>query len=166
LKPVPKRVFTLDGIAYLREMNPDDAAVVDWFNRNVTGTPVILEAQGDGYREFTRISMHTGLPTVLGWEHHARQRGLSNESALERRKAIQAIYTHEDIELTKNLLVEYGVDFIVIGKIERNHYRRLALEKFEAHPELFTKVISFGDTHVFVTFFSKYNNVYRSGVQK
>jgi YYY domain-containing protein len=166
LKRVPKRVFTLDGIAYLREMNPDDAAVVDWFNRNVTGTPVILEAQGDGYREFTRISMHTGLPTVLGWEHHARQRGLSNESALERRKAIQAIYTHEDIELTKNLLVEYGVDFIVIGKIERNHYRRLALEKFEAHPELFTKVISFGDTHVFVTFFSKYNNVYRSGVQK
>jgi YYY domain-containing protein len=166
LKRVPQRVYTFDGIAYLRAMNPDDAAVIDWFNKNVRGTPVVLEAQGDGYREFARISMHTGLPTVLGWEHHARQRGLSHESALERRKAIQAIYTHEDIQLTRDLLLQYGVDFVVIGKVERNHYRRLELAKFESHPELFTKVASFGDSHVFVTFFSKYNSVYGSGVRK
>lgn len=166
LKRVPQRVYTLDGIAYLRAMNPDDAAVIDWFNKNVRGTPVVLEAQGDGYREFSRISMHTGLPTVLGWEHHARQRGLSHESALERRKSIQAIYTHEDMQLTRDLLLQHGVDFVVIGKVERNHYRRLDMEKFESHPELFTKVASFGESHIFVTFFSKYNSVYGSGVRK
>ncbi len=166
LKRVPKRVYTLDGIAYLRRMNPDDAAVVDWFNSTVKGTPVIVEAQGDGYREFTRIAMHTGLPTVLGWEHHARQRGLSHEAALMRRKAIQAIYIHEDIELTKKLLVEHNVDFVIVGNIERNTYRRLDLAKFDNHPEIFSKVVSFGDTSVYVTYLSKYNQRYASGMQK
>jgi YYY domain-containing protein len=162
MKRVPKRLYTLDGIAYLREMNPDDAGLVDWFNTNVKGTPVILEAQGDGYREFTRISMHTGLPTVLGWEHHAHQRGLSHEGALERRKAIQAIYTHEDLELTRKLLVDYGVDFVVVGKIEKATYRRLDPDKFERHPELFTKVVSFGDTTLYVTYLSQYSKQFGS----
>jgi YYY domain-containing protein len=166
LKRVPKRVYTFDGIAYLRHMNPDDAAVVDWFNRTVKGTPVIVEAQGDGYREFTRIAMHTGLPTVLGWEHHARQRGLSHEGALERRKAIQAIYIHEDMELTKKLLVAHNVDFVIVGNIERNTYRRLDPAKFENHPEIFTKVVSFGDASVYVTYFSKFNQVYGSGIRR
>jgi YYY domain-containing protein len=166
MKRVPKRFYTFDGISYLREMNPDDAAVIDWFNANVTGTPVILEAQGDGYREFTRIAMHTGLPTVLGWEHHARQRGLSHESALARRKAIQAIYTHEDIEVTKKFLLDNAVDFVIVGKIEKATYRRLSQEKFDNHPEVFTKVASFGESHIYVTYFSKYNKTYRSGIDQ
>jgi YYY domain-containing protein len=166
MKRVPKRFYTLDGIAYLREMNPDDAAVIDWFNANVKGTPVILEAQGDGYREFTRIAMHTGLPTVLGWEHHARQRGLSHESALARRKAIQAIYTQEDMEATKKLLLENAIDFVIVGKIERSTYRRLSMDRFDGHPEMFTKVATFGETSIYVTYFSKYNQLYRSGTHQ
>jgi uncharacterized membrane protein len=72
----------------------------------------MLEAQGDGYREFTRICMHTGIPVMFGWEHHARQRGLSHESALDRRKAIQAIYTHEDIEKYLQTLYNLKKDYI------------------------------------------------------
>ncbi len=162
LQRVPKRTYTLDGMAYLRDLNPDDAAAVDWLNRNVKGTPVMLEAQGDGYREFTRICMHTGIPVVFGWEHHARQRGLSHESALDRRKAIQAIYTHEDMELTKQLLLDYNVDFIVVGAIERNTYRRLDPVRFDGHPELFTKVFESGRTSIYVTYFSKYHPRYGS----
>lgn len=166
LQRVPKRSYTLDGIAYLRDLNPDDAAAVDWLNKNIKGTPVMLEAQGDGYREFTRICMHTGIPVVFGWEHHARQRGLSHEAALDRRKAIQAIYTNEDIDLTKQLLLNYKVDFIVIGAIERNTYRRLDPAKFDGHPELFTKVFEAGRTSIYVTYFSKYNPTYGSGVKR
>lgn len=162
MQRVPKRTYTLDGIAYLRDLNPDDAAAVDWLNSNVKGTPVMLEAQGDGYREFTRICMHTGIPVVFGWEHHARQRGLSHDAALDRRKAIQAIYTHEDIELTKQLLLNYNVDLIVIGAIERNTYRRLDPAKFDSHPELFTKVFESGATSIYVTYFSRYNPLYGS----
>ncbi|MFO0007092.1 MAG: hypothetical protein ACK559_38855, partial [bacterium] len=97
---------------------------------------------------------------VFGWEHHARQRGLSHESALDRRKAIQTIYTHEDIELTKQLLLNYNVDFVVVGAVERNTYRRLDQAKFDDHPELFTKVFESGKTSIYVTYFSKYNPLY------
>ncbi len=166
LQRIPKRTYTLDGIAYLRDLNPDDAAAVDWLNKYIKGTPVMLEAQGDGYREFTRICMHTGIPVVFGWEHHARQRGLSHEAALDRRKAIQAIYTHEDIELVKQLLLNYDVDFIVVGAIERNTYRRLDSARFDGHPELFTKIFESGRTSIYVTYFSKYNPAYGSGVSR
>jgi uncharacterized membrane protein len=165
-KRVNSRHYTLDGIAYLRDMNPDDAALIAWLNSNVKGTPTILEAHGDAYREYTRISMHTGLPTVLGWEHHAKQRGLPEREALERRKAIQAVYIHEDIEVTKQLLLENKVDFIVVGSIERATYRRLDPTKFENHPELFTKVASFGATTLYVTYFSKFNPNYGSGISQ
>jgi uncharacterized membrane protein len=175
LKRVPKRIYTLDGLAFVREMDPkapgvaewssrainaDDVAVIDWFNATIKGTPVIVEAQGDGYREFTRIAMHTGLPTLMGWEHHARQRGLSHEGALERRKAIQAIYTSEDREQIKKLLVTHAIDFVIVGRIERNTYRRLNINTFANAPDIFTKVASFGDTSVYVTYFSKYNQSY------
>ncbi len=166
MKRVPQRTYTLDGIAYLRELNPDDAAAVDWINRNVTGTPVMLEAQGDAYREFARISMHTGIPVLLGWEHHARQRGLTHDSAMDRRKAIQAIYTHEDMELVKQLILNYNVDFIVVGAVERNTYRRLDPARFDGHPELFTKIFESGRTSIYVTYFSKYNPLYGAGVKR
>lgn len=165
MKRVPKRTYTLDGIAYLRDLNPDDAALVDWLNRNIKGTPVMLEAQGDGYREFTRICMHTGIPVVFGWEHHTRQRGLSHTGALDRRKAIQAIYTSEDIEQTKAQLLDYNVDFIVVGAIERKTYRRLDAAKFDSHPELFTKIFESGETSLYVTYFSRYNPMFQSGVR-
>jgi YYY domain-containing protein len=162
LKRVPTRFYTLDGIAYLRAINPSDAAVIDWLNEHVKGNATVVEAHGEAYREYTRISMHTGLSTVLGWEHHTKQRGLSPEGAIQRRKAIQAIYVSEDVETTKNLLLEYHVDFVVIGAVERATYRRMDESKFDNHPELFTKVGTFGDTSLYVTYFSKFNSLYGS----
>lgn len=165
LKRVPVRFWTLDGTAFLPEMQNgrEDAQAIAWLNQNVKGTATILEAHGDSYREFTRISMNTGLPTVLGWEHHTRQRGLSEQALLERKKAIRAIYSSDDIALTKNLLVKYGIDFIVIGQIERASNRPFYPEKFDGHPEIFKKVVSFGSTHIYVTYFSKFNPDYQSG---
>jgi YYY domain-containing protein len=161
-KRVPTRHYTFDGTAYLHEMNPDDAALIDWFNAHVSGTPIIVEAQGGGYREYTRIAMHTGLPTVLGWEHHAKQRGLSSQSALERRKAIKIIYSSDSIDEVREALLKYRVDYVVVGKIERNTYRRFTQELFDKDSELFTHVASFGETSLYATYFSKYNPNYKS----
>lgn len=153
------RVFTLDGTAFLPNMPQakEDAQVVQWLNKNVKGLATVLEAHGDAYREFTRISMNTGLPTVLGWEHHTRQRGLTDKALLERKKAIRAIYSSDDLELTKKLLVEYKIDFVVVGQLERSNNRPFYPEKFDDHPEIFTKVASFGNTHLYVTYFSSFN---------
>jgi len=166
LDRVPKRHYTLDGLAYLPEMYSDDAQAIAWLNKNVKGIAVIVEAQGDSYREFTRIAMHTGLPTVMGWEHHVRQRGLADVEVPVRKKAIRTIYTSEDLELTKGYLAQYGVDFVVIGAIERTSYRPLILSKFDEHPEIFTKVASFGKTDIYRTYLSKFNPSYMSGFNR
>jgi uncharacterized membrane protein len=164
LKRVPIRHYTLNGTAFLPDLpqTKEDAQIVAWLNENVKGMATVLEAHGDPYREFTRISMYTGLPTILGWEHHTRQRGLSAEFLTERKKAIRAIYSSDDLALTKELLVKYNIDFIVIGNIERANNRPFQSEKFDEHPELFTKVVTFGGTSLYVTYFSRYNKNYKS----
>lgn len=167
LKRVPVRFYTLDGTAFLSEVPQarEDAQVAQWLNTHVPGMATVLEAHGDSYREFTRISMNTGLPTVLGWEHHTRQRGLTDQALLDRKKSIRAIYSSDDLELTKQLLVKYKIDFIVVGKIERDNNRPFYPEKFDEHPEIFTKVASFGATHIYVTYFSTFNPNYKGGSQ-
>lgn len=166
LQRVPTRFYTLDGTAFLPElpMAREDAQVIKWLSDNVKGMANILEAHGDAYREFTRISMNTGLPTVLGWEHHTRQRGLTDIALMERKKAIRAIYSSDDLTLTRELLVKYNIDFVIVGHIERTNNRPFYQEKFDEHPELFTKVASFGQTQIYVTFFSKFNPNYKSGL--
>lgn len=165
LQRVPVRFYTLNGTAFLPEMPQarEDAQVVNWLNKNVSGMATILEAHGDAYREFTRISMNTGLPTILGWEHHIKQRGLTERALIERKRAIRAIYSSDDLAMTKDLLVKYNIDYIVVGQLERSNNRPFYPEKFDGHPEIFTKVASFGNTHIYVTYFSKFNPNYKGG---
>ena len=49
---------------------PEDVSAIRWLNENVEGTPVVLEANGDSYSDYERVSAMTGLPTVLGWYVH------------------------------------------------------------------------------------------------
>jgi len=60
----------LDGTKYLQTLYPNDYKAIEWLNKNIKSQPVILEAQGDSYTDFARISANTGLPTVLGWTVH------------------------------------------------------------------------------------------------
>ncbi len=154
MKRVPVRYFTLDGMAYLRDLDRDDYELIKWLNTFVPGTPIVLEAQGDSYRHYTRIAMHTGIPTVLGWEYHVAQRGLSHEELMERKAAIQEIYTGYDIDTTRHLLERHHVDFIVVSNTERELYGVGDFEKFERLPELFVPVASFGQARLYVTAFS------------
>ena len=38
--------------------------------KTIEGQPVVLEANGDSYSDYERVSAMTGLPTVLGWYVH------------------------------------------------------------------------------------------------
>ncbi|MDQ4044178.1 MAG: DUF2298 domain-containing protein, partial [Chloroflexota bacterium] len=52
----------------------EDLDVIEWFNEEVGGTPVIAEAAFGPYRcNSSRISNATGLPSVLGWQRHQLQ---------------------------------------------------------------------------------------------
>ncbi len=138
----------LDGQAYMRYHRPDDFACVDWLNKNVKGTPVIMEAHGDPYREFTRISMNTGLPTVLGWPYHVEQRGLSPAEISIRKEFIKSVYESKESKDILHAINRFKVKYIVVGDIERQVYPGTNTEKFE-HSELFAKVFETGRTAIY-----------------
>ena len=137
-EPAP---LTLDGTAYMNtathseleqpfQLEPDLRAI-EWLQDNVEGSPVILEAHGDQYRWNGRISIYTGLPTVLGWPwHQIQQRTDYSGQVGERARDVATIYNTNDLQLAGELLQRYQVEYIVIGELERIYYDAPGLEKF------------------------------------
>lgn len=110
----------------------NDLDVIDWFNSEVSGQPVIVEANGLSYTDSARISAYTGLPTILGWQTHewlwrTTADGENAYAALvaPREGDVKTIYeTRSDVELI-SLLRIYDVSYIIIGDIERSTYPEL-----------------------------------------
>lgn len=126
-----KNPIVLDGAAWLKSIYPEDKEIIDFLNNNIKGQPIVLEAQGDSYTDYERISAYTGLPTVAGWwVHEWLWRGDSNVVG-ERIPDITSIYQSEDIKETKELLNRYKVSYVVISKLEKEKYPELNEEKFE-----------------------------------
>ncbi len=123
---------SLDGLRYLEEQRPGEYRAVLWLRRSVRGTPVVLEAQGASYQEFSRISMLTGLPTVLGWEHHVKQRGNPEAQVVARREAVREIYSSPSPERAAELLRRYHVGYVYVGWLEKTTYPADGLRKFDA----------------------------------
>lgn len=136
---------TLDGMAFMNytvynEMGADvdvseEYRLVRWLQENVTGSPVIVEANSrDLYRMFNRVSMYTGLPGVAGWENHQlQQRGVLRDTRVPMRiDDINEFYTGIDIPATEEFLRRYGVKYVIVGQLERIHYPGEGLAKFPA----------------------------------
>jgi uncharacterized membrane protein len=118
---------TLDGAVYLKDTYPDDYAAVEWLNKNEKGQPVIVEANGDGYTEYERISSETGLPTIIGWfVHECYWRG--DQAGPERDQRVSdvaTVYESSDLAATCAVLQKYQVKYIIIGKLERAKFPKL-----------------------------------------
>ncbi|HEU5250313.1 MAG TPA: DUF2298 domain-containing protein, partial [Thermoanaerobaculia bacterium] len=128
---------SLDGLRHLEQSRPGEYRAILWLRRNLRGTPVILEAQGAPYQDFSRISMNTGLPTVLGWEHHVKQRGNPEPEVVERREAVRRIYSASDAAGVERLLRRYHVGYVYVGWLERKTYPPAGLRKFDTARDLF-----------------------------
>lgn len=114
---------TLDGTAYVKNYLPDDAAAIAWLQANVKGAPVVLEANGNSYTDAAHVSAQTGLPTLLGWGGHELQwRGNYDEPG-KRERDIQTIYTTNDQAERERLLNRYQVEYIYVGRLERDRFR-------------------------------------------
>lgn len=114
----------LDGTAYIKTLNPDDLEAITFLQENISGQPVILEAQGDSYTNFARISANTGLPTVLGWTVHEWLWRGSYDIPSPRINEITTMYEGELTD-TLPLLKKYNIMYVVIGNEERNKYKVL-----------------------------------------
>lgn len=113
----------LDGTAYLKIKYSSDYQAILWLNKNLSGQPVILEAQGDSYTDFARVSSNTGLPTVLGWTVHEWLWRGTYDVPSPRIDAVKQMYEITDPEGAKKLFKKYHVDYIFVGELERQKYK-------------------------------------------
>jgi YYY domain-containing protein len=126
----PPYGFTLDDFDRATRENPDEAAAIQFLRTVPDG--VIAEAVGDGYSSYARISMHTGLPTVLGWPGHESQWRGSSDPQGSRRSNITTLYTTTHWEEAQPIIERYGIRYIYIGLLERSSMP-VREEKFQAH---------------------------------
>ncbi len=140
---------SLDGLRYLETSHPGEYRAVVWLRRTVRGTPVLLEAQGPSYQDFGRVSMLTGLPTVLGWDYHVRQRGNPESEIETRRQAVKSIYSNPEASRIEPLLRRYRVAYVYVGWLERRTYPAAGLLKFRTDRSLFEPVYENPETQIF-----------------
>lgn len=112
----------LDATTYLETDFPADAPAIRWLKENIEGAPVVLEANGDSYTGFERVSASTGLPTVLGWYVH-EWLWRNDVADLNQKSAdIETIYTSGDAAAVQKLLAQYEVEYVFVGSKEREKY--------------------------------------------
>ena len=124
------RKVQLDGQVWLKESYPEDNEIVDYLNKNEKGQPVILEAQGDSYTDYERISAFTGLPTVAGWWVHEWLWRGSSDIVGKRIPEVVSLYESSDIDETKLLIKKYQINYVVISRLERQKYPNLNEKKW------------------------------------
>ncbi len=137
------KATTLDGSAFMRTSTYTDQVesfaldwdrqAAAWLRQNVRGIPVIVEANTPIYRWGSRVSIYTGLPTLIGWDWHQKQQRsvLSGDTIDQRIADVRTIYTSTDVAETLRLLHQYGVQYIYVGPLERLYYPGNGLDKFK-----------------------------------
>ena len=149
------KTISLNGSDYMKssvyfEKNHEinlayDLDAINWINYNIKKYPVIVEANTPIYRWGSRISVYTGLPTVLGWDWHeiAHRQYQPPDQIQIRASHINEIYTSFDFETTKSLLMKYNVSYIYLGQLEKAYYNTKGFEYVVLnHPSYFQKIFS------------------------
>lgn len=117
----------LNAGEYLQDKNAADYEATNWINETIEGRPVILEANGNSYTDYNRVSVRTGLPTLLGWRTHEWLWQSDSEGGVpaiitEREEDIASIYTGSDVETVASLIDKYDIEYIYVGDCEREKF--------------------------------------------
>ncbi len=156
--------LTLDGMAYLKEASDPgsgyrrhmsaDLAAITWLRNEVQGTPVIAEMNTHPviYSWGNRMSVYTGLPSIVGWSWHLRQQMgvLPVTRIVNRIGDVHEIYNTPDPETAWDLLHRYQARYVIVGELERKHAAPNGIEKFEAaEGEFWDRVFAEGSTRIY-----------------
>jgi len=153
---------TLDGMAYMAfstftegdtQMDlSQDYRAIQWMQRNISGSPVIVEANTPEYRWGTRYTIYTGLPGVVGWNWHQRQqRAVSPDTwVFDRVDAVGMFYNSGVRAQVEDFLRRFQVKYIIVGPLERALYSQDGLQKFtDWNGSLWREVYRDGQTVIY-----------------
>ena len=134
---------SLDGMAYMDSAFysqdgftmdlSQDANAIRWLQENVSGSPTIVEGHATEYKWGNRMTVYTGLPSVIGWNYHQRQqRTMMTEAVWKRVEDVNDFYTTASVEAARAFLDTYGVRYVIVGQLERGLYDPTGIAKFDA----------------------------------
>ena len=141
-----KTYHGLWGLNWLSTEYLQDYEAILWLRGNVSGQPVIAEAQGDSYTEYARVSANTGLPTIVGWPVHEWLWRGSYDEAGKRIPEVATVYESTDINAIQKILGKYNVSYIFVGTLEREKYPTMQEEKFNQFGKV---VFESGETRIY-----------------
>jgi YYY domain-containing protein len=137
--------ITNNGMAFMQKAVYDDKGPMElkydydaimWLRNEVEGSPIIIEGITPLYRWGSRISIYTGLPTVLGWDwHQTQQRGQFAYLVQDRLQDVNTFYSTPDPAVAEAILQKYGVSYVIVGQVERLYYPAEGIQKFESMTE-------------------------------
>ncbi len=129
---------TLDGMTFMPYVNnyydlgkplmlDEDYRAIQWVQENIQGSPVIVEANIPEYRWGNRFTIYTGLPGVLGWNHHQRQQRVTGIPGMveERASDILDFYLTRSVEDAWAFLERYDVQYVFLGRLENIFYEEV-----------------------------------------
>ncbi len=135
--------LTLNGLAFMEQAEHRDPSGnqldlsadlvgIRWLQRNVEGSPVILEGASTVLYQWNgRISVYTGLPSVIGWQWHQEQQRFGYRVDIAQRLfEVGKIYGETNTRQAIELLRKYRVRYVYVGQFERMLYSPEGLRKF------------------------------------
>ena len=142
---------TLDGLSFVHIYNPAEYDAIEWLKRNASPDEAVVEAVGE-WSDWGMISRSTGLPTIVNWLGHQKQwrggweqfdadtpevsRALRDQYFDERALEVERIYTTPDPAEAQLILYKYDIDYVYIGRREREKYGIDGIPKFDAIADL------------------------------
>ncbi len=148
----PDLPLTLDGLDYMTQSRHYESApssgasawidlsvdhqLIRWLQENVSGSPVIIEGRRrpSEYQWNGRISIATGLPSVLGWNFHQRQQRTFHPMPTwvdQREKNIQQFYNTADMDIAVDIIRHFDIKYIIRSGLEDVHSTAHGLAKFD-----------------------------------
>ncbi|HSF81599.1 MAG TPA: DUF2298 domain-containing protein [Anaerolineales bacterium] len=116
----PPEGYSLDGTAHLELSSPDEMAAIAWLKSAPAG--VVAESVGGSYTPYGRVSELSGKPTVLGWDFHEFQWRGGGDLMGSRQNDIQRLYCTNDWAEAQQIISQYDIRYIFIGRLERSTY--------------------------------------------
>jgi YYY domain-containing protein len=127
-------------LAGLGHFSQDDRNAFAWLDDRAQGQDLVIAEAVDGdYKDGGRVSMATGMPTIIGWQGHEDQwRSGTCKPCAGRFQDVQTLYQTTDVGTMRQVLQKYNVTFVYVGELERKLYGTAGMEKFKSLQVAFT----------------------------